>query len=762
MIQVFYYKRTKKRIFLMAPLHHHFEKKGWSETKVVVRFWIVSGVLAAMRLLALLRRIARWRWHSMGREQRLSSKDGSTRRSSLGRVLVLGLGRRAGARRPGTWRRFWAGACRRCAVAAGANAGRGRLRLSPRACASLGARVEFGQRTGGGRLRPVHRQPRHPAVLARSTKARPQAQRGDRERGGVRLARERAGRALGGRDGHERQDDHGGARGPRAAGGGPGGQGGRQHRRHVSRGRGGRRRAGVRGRGVVLPAGVHRALRAGRGRASSTSRPTTCRGTRASRPMRPPSSGCWRTCLRFPARWPSWTPPTTWCAVPCAPCARRRLPSAASRTCPWARRRGLRATCARPAAATTPRFWARTARCAWPGAGANTTWCAPATCRSRESTTWRTRSAPRAPPLPWAWTRERSCATALAGFAPLEHRLEPCGVRGGRAVRATTRRPPTSMPRSRPLRPSTTCAPSCFSADATRAPTWLRSCRLPAATPRPSCASARRLGALRRLFSRRKAPTLRPSVVPRLRLPSPRRVPKYATPSAARQSRAPGKPSLTLDRPASFSSCGQGIWRTLWTRRFPWLRRATSCCFRPPAPPSTSSARSKSAGVPSRRSWTRAPSGREESGRPMARANARAGQGVPASIAGPRLIFLLAVMALLLVGFVMVYSASSVKAINGGDDPASFLVDQLLYAGLGIVCALVLWKFVPYRVWDGWLRVGDLGRGRGARRRDVLLRHRDQRGEALAQPVRQLRHPAFGVLQGGPCPGKRPRGERLP
>ena len=45
--QVFYYKKTRKRIFLMAPLHHQFEKKGWSETKVVVRFWIVSGVLAA-------------------------------------------------------------------------------------------------------------------------------------------------------------------------------------------------------------------------------------------------------------------------------------------------------------------------------------------------------------------------------------------------------------------------------------------------------------------------------------------------------------------------------------------------------------------------------------------------------------------------------------------------------------------------------------------------------------------------------------------
>lgn len=47
MIQVLCFKKTRKRIFLMAPLHHHFEKKGWSETKVVVRFWIVSGVLAA-------------------------------------------------------------------------------------------------------------------------------------------------------------------------------------------------------------------------------------------------------------------------------------------------------------------------------------------------------------------------------------------------------------------------------------------------------------------------------------------------------------------------------------------------------------------------------------------------------------------------------------------------------------------------------------------------------------------------------------------
>ena len=48
MLQVFYFKRTRKRIFLMAPLHHHFEKKGWSEVKVVIRFWIISGALAAV------------------------------------------------------------------------------------------------------------------------------------------------------------------------------------------------------------------------------------------------------------------------------------------------------------------------------------------------------------------------------------------------------------------------------------------------------------------------------------------------------------------------------------------------------------------------------------------------------------------------------------------------------------------------------------------------------------------------------------------
>ena len=47
-IQVVSFKTTGKRVLLMAPLHHHFEKKGWSETKVVIRFWIVSAAFAVL------------------------------------------------------------------------------------------------------------------------------------------------------------------------------------------------------------------------------------------------------------------------------------------------------------------------------------------------------------------------------------------------------------------------------------------------------------------------------------------------------------------------------------------------------------------------------------------------------------------------------------------------------------------------------------------------------------------------------------------
>ncbi|MCP2040876.1 phospho-N-acetylmuramoyl-pentapeptide-transferase [Neisseria sp. HSC-16F19] len=53
MIQVAWYKRTKKRIFLMAPIHHHYEQKGWKETQVVVRFWIITIVLVLVGLASL-------------------------------------------------------------------------------------------------------------------------------------------------------------------------------------------------------------------------------------------------------------------------------------------------------------------------------------------------------------------------------------------------------------------------------------------------------------------------------------------------------------------------------------------------------------------------------------------------------------------------------------------------------------------------------------------------------------------------------------
>ena len=45
-VQVVWFKRTGRRVFLMAPLHHHFEKKGWSEPTIVIRFWIISMILA--------------------------------------------------------------------------------------------------------------------------------------------------------------------------------------------------------------------------------------------------------------------------------------------------------------------------------------------------------------------------------------------------------------------------------------------------------------------------------------------------------------------------------------------------------------------------------------------------------------------------------------------------------------------------------------------------------------------------------------------
>jgi phospho-N-acetylmuramoyl-pentapeptide-transferase len=53
MIQVISFKFRGKRVFRMAPLHHHFELAGWSESKVIIRFWIASLILALFSLSTL-------------------------------------------------------------------------------------------------------------------------------------------------------------------------------------------------------------------------------------------------------------------------------------------------------------------------------------------------------------------------------------------------------------------------------------------------------------------------------------------------------------------------------------------------------------------------------------------------------------------------------------------------------------------------------------------------------------------------------------
>ena len=50
-IQVGYFKMTRKRVFKMAPIHHHFELKGWPEVKVVIRFWMIELLFVLIALV---------------------------------------------------------------------------------------------------------------------------------------------------------------------------------------------------------------------------------------------------------------------------------------------------------------------------------------------------------------------------------------------------------------------------------------------------------------------------------------------------------------------------------------------------------------------------------------------------------------------------------------------------------------------------------------------------------------------------------------
>jgi phospho-N-acetylmuramoyl-pentapeptide-transferase len=52
-VQVVSFKLTGKRVFRMAPIHHHFEQLGWTESQIVIRFWIISIVLALAGLATL-------------------------------------------------------------------------------------------------------------------------------------------------------------------------------------------------------------------------------------------------------------------------------------------------------------------------------------------------------------------------------------------------------------------------------------------------------------------------------------------------------------------------------------------------------------------------------------------------------------------------------------------------------------------------------------------------------------------------------------
>ena len=52
-VQVASFRMTGRRVFRMAPLHHHFEQKGWAESTIVIRFWIIASILALVGLSTL-------------------------------------------------------------------------------------------------------------------------------------------------------------------------------------------------------------------------------------------------------------------------------------------------------------------------------------------------------------------------------------------------------------------------------------------------------------------------------------------------------------------------------------------------------------------------------------------------------------------------------------------------------------------------------------------------------------------------------------
>ena len=250
-IQVFTFKYLGRRVFLMAPIHHHFEMKAWSETKIMVRFWIVTGILCAAGVRALLPLLLR-------------VPPGPPAVTLPGSALVLGLARSGQAAR----RR--ARAARRARRRRRPRARKRRRRLASRRDGAARQEPRRAGRGGARRRGSPPRDPRLERARARLPHPREPARRGDRD---------------------ERQDDDERAarRDARRAGRG-------QRRRRALRARR-RRRAGLVGRrrGVELPARGHRHVSGRASPSCSTSSRTTSTATVRSSRTRPRSSASSRT-----------------------------------------------------------------------------------------------------------------------------------------------------------------------------------------------------------------------------------------------------------------------------------------------------------------------------------------------------------------------------------------------------------------------------------------------------------------------------------
>lgn len=86
---------------------------------------------------------------------------------------------------------------------------------------------------------------------------------------------------------------------------------------------------------------------------------------------------------------------------------------------------------------------------------------------------------------------------------------------------------------------------------------------------------------------------------------------------------------------------------------------------------------------------------------PTTSKNRFSGSEVPAAIMWPRIVIMLTTLALVLLGFVMVYSSSSIVALNEGVSTESYLIKQIMFAVVGVIACIIVWKFIPYYLWLG-------------------------------------------------------------